>query len=147
MAARAVRAAFSRGRPRGRRLSAAAGSDGGGQADEVDAQLSVVLARVRDQLGDVQGVKTPGPKSLLRFTCSHAGCALPEGERTSTKVISQKAYREGVVLVQCNCSRLHLIADRLGWFGENADIESILASKGEAVVRRMVREDALQLSD
>lgn len=133
------------GRARG--LSDRGGSDGGRPTDPIDAQLSAVLARVQEQLGEVQGVNTPGPKFLLQFTCAHAGCARAEADRTSTKIISQKAYRDGIVLVKCGCSKLHLIADRLGWFGENTDVEAILAQKGEAVVRRMLSDETLQLGE
>ena len=84
------------------------------------------------------GVKTAGPKMLLRFTCTNAGPdAPPPGTvRTHTKTISKKAYEEGVVLVRCGCcNRPHLIADNLGWFGLPENIETILARRGEEVQR------------
>ncbi|KAJ1632442.1 DNL zinc finger-domain-containing protein, partial [Pavlovales sp. CCMP2436] len=107
--------------------------------------LGAVLSQVRAQLGGAEGVNLPGPKFLLRYTCSHAHCTRPESERTSTKIISQQAYRDGIVLVRCSCDKQHLIADRLGWFGGNTDVEAMLASKGEAVVRTLTDEGLLQL--
>mmetsp|Transcript_2370 Transcript_2370/g.7844 ORF Transcript_2370/g.7844 Transcript_2370/m.7844 type:complete len:171 (+) Transcript_2370:2-514(+) len=89
-------------------------------------------------LDGVEGVQTPGPKFLLRFTCDHARCDQEaDADRTSTKLISQQAYTEGIVLVKCHCDKLHLIADRLGWFGEEGDVEELLRAKGEHVVRRL----------
>jgi hypothetical protein len=113
--------------------------------DHVDAQLAAVLDGVRVKLGAIDGVQTAGPKFLLQFTCSHGACARPEPERTSTKIISQKAYKDGIVLVRCSCEKLHLIADRLGWFGAETDIEHLLAAKGERVVRKMIEDESLQL--
>lgn len=100
---------------------------------------------MQQQFGEVEGARTPGPKFLLRFTCTHDACERTEPLRTSTKIISQKSYKEGVVLVRCNCNKLHLIADKLGWFGDSTDIEEMLAAKGESVVRKMVCDDTLHL--
>mmetsp|Transcript_4904 Transcript_4904/g.8194 ORF Transcript_4904/g.8194 Transcript_4904/m.8194 type:complete len:156 (-) Transcript_4904:148-615(-) len=75
----------------------------------------------------VDGVVTPGPKFLLQYTCKVC-------DTRSNKVISQKAYKEGVVLVRCGgCEKLHLIADNLGWFGEDKNVEEILAKHGQSV--------------
>lgn len=131
---------------RARPLASSPSSGGPPPADHVDAQLSSVLAKVQAHLGDVDGARTPGPKFLLRFTCAHGACERAETARTSSKIISQKSYKEGIVLVRCNCDKLHLISDKLGWFGDNTDIEQILAAKGESVVRRMVDADTLDVS-
>ena len=47
---------------------------------------------------------------------------------------SRDSYENGVVVARCGgCNNLHLIADRLGWFGEPGSIEDFLAAKGEEV--------------
>ena len=48
------------------------------------------------------------------------------------------------MLVKCPCDKLHLIADNLGWFGEEKNIEEILKNKGESVTR-MRAEDMLDV--
>lgn len=81
---------------------------------------------------------------LLRFTCTHADCAdHPDGPRTTTKIISKNSYEKGIVLVRCgHCTQLHLIADRLGWFGDATDIEQILRERGDEVRRMQSSEEA-----
>lgn len=89
--------------------------------------------------GGMEGAQAPGPKFLLQFTCDHGECARPLADRTTQKIISQVAYKQGIVLVRCGCDKLHLIADNLGWFGDKTDIERILAERGETVVRDLER--------
>jgi hypothetical protein len=81
--------------------------------------------------------KEQQPHYKLTFTCTHAQCARsPSEPRSSTRLVSKTAYDQGVVLVRCECDKLHLIADRLGWFAEGGtDIEQILREKGEQVVK------------
>lgn len=48
--------------------------------------------------------------------------------------MSRQAYEKGVVLIRCpGCQNLHLIADNLGYFGDNTNIEQIMREKGEQV--------------
>lgn len=97
----------------------------------VDDALRAALARVAESVAQqdplakqldsekIPGVRTAGPKMLLRFTCTHDGCG-----RTTSKIISKNSYENGIVLARCSsCDNLHLIADRLGWFGDRTDIE------------------------
>jgi S-methylmethionine-dependent homocysteine/selenocysteine methylase len=57
-------------------------------------------------------------RKWLQFTCTHDACKqTEEGDRIIKKTISTLAYEKGVVLVRCNCDKLHLIADRLVSFG------------------------------
>lgn len=129
-----------------RPLSGGPTSGGPPPGDDVESQLSAVLGKVQEQVGEVDGVRLPGPKFLLRFTCTHKACERAEPARISSKIISQKSYNEGIVLVRCNCDKLHLISDKLGWFGDSTDIEQILAVKGESVVRKMVHNDTLDVN-
>jgi DNL zinc finger len=47
---------------------------------------------------------------------------------------SKQAYTSGVVIIKCpDCGSRHLIADRLGWFGDSASVETILKEKGQGV--------------
>ncbi|CDJ62176.1 Zf-DNL-domain-containing protein, related [Eimeria necatrix] len=73
----------------------------------------------------------------LVFTCCKCN-------RRSAKKFSKVAYTQGVVIVRCpGCSNLHLVADRLKWFGdEESDVETILAAKGEKVLRSLTGKQA-----
>ena len=135
-------------------------SSSSSSSSDVDNALRNALARVADsvaakdplakKIGEsekldedegIPGMRTPGPKMLLRFTCTHEDCTAEPGvDRTTTKIISKGSYEKGIVLVRCQgCENLHLIADRLGWFGDRTDIEEILAARGEEV-RRMISD-------
>lgn len=47
-------------------------------------------------------------------------------------MFSKKTYETGVVIVTCpGCKGNHLIADRLGWFGEPGSIEDYLNQQGQ----------------
>lgn len=41
------------------------------------------------------GVRTPGEKMLLRFTCTHEPCDADGGSRVTTKTISKNSYQHG----------------------------------------------------
>ncbi len=46
-----------------------------------------------------------------------------------TKTCSKLAYDSGVVVIRCQgCNNLHMIADNLGWFGEDKNVEGYSAS-------------------
>ena len=74
------------------------------------------------------------PRLLLSFSCTHPDCSSSDEDRKTVKTISKLAYERGVVLVRCKCDKLHLIADRLGWFADGGtDIEQILKERGEEI--------------
>lgn len=55
----------------------------------------------------------------------------------SAKMFSKKTYETGVVIVTCpGCKGNHLIADRLGWFGEPGSIEDYLNAQGQEAQKR-----------
>ncbi|GAA0148348.1 hypothetical protein LIER_07817 [Lithospermum erythrorhizon] len=80
---------------------------------------------------------SPRHDVAMFFTCSKC-------ETRSMKFICRESYEKGVVVARCGgCSNLHLIADRLGWFGEPGSVEEFLALKGEEVKKGSV--DTLNL--
>ena len=57
------------------------------------------------------------------FTCGKCGVR-------SSKGFSKRAYNFGVVIVTCpGCQSRHVLADRLGWFGEKGDVEDFLRER------------------
>ncbi|XP_031257360.1 DNL-type zinc finger protein-like [Pistacia vera] len=76
----------------------------------------------------VSNLKTsPRHDLAMIFTCRVC-------ETRSVKTICRESYEKGVVVARCGgCNNLHLIADRLGWFGEPGSVEEFLAARGEEV--------------
>lgn len=69
-------------------------------------------------------------------------------ETRSIKTVCRESYEKGVVVARCGgCKNLHLIADRLGWFGEPGSIEDLLAARGEEVRKGSVDTLNLTLED
>ena len=66
---------------------------------------------------------------MMMFTCTHC-------DTKQSKFFTKSAYHEGVVLVKCEgCGRVHLIADNLGWYGdEKTNVEKMMNDKNEKVV-------------
>ncbi|CAA0823724.1 Zim17-type zinc finger protein [Striga hermonthica] len=57
-------------------------------------------------------------------------------EARSMKTMASDSYKEGVVIAKCDaCDNLHVIADRLGLFGEpdSVSVEDFLAARGEEI--------------
>lgn len=67
----------------------------------------------------------PNARFIVLYTCKVC-------ETRSAKSVSRQAYTEGVVLIRCDgCQKLHLFADHLKWFDDQAiDIETIMREKG-----------------
>ncbi|XP_022858160.1 DNL-type zinc finger protein-like [Olea europaea var. sylvestris] len=66
----------------------------------------------------------------------------------SVKTICRESYDKGVVVARCDgCNNLHLIADRLGWFGKPGSVEEFLAARGEEVKKGSVDTLNLTLED
>ena len=90
-------------------------------------------------LNDLKGTKYgTGGKLLLMFTCDV--CQTKQG-----RTFSKDAYTKGVVLIRCEgCDNLHLIADNLGWFEDEAtNIEQIMKEKGEKVLK-FINQESLE---
>ncbi|XVE99287.1 hypothetical protein REPUB_Repub03eG0185500 [Reevesia pubescens] len=69
-------------------------------------------------------------------------------ETRSVKTLCRESYEKGVVVARCGgCNNLHLIADRLGWFGEPGSVEDFLASRGEEVKKGSLDTLNLTLED
>ncbi|KAL9275264.1 DNL-type zinc finger protein-like protein [Drosera capensis] len=84
---------------------------------------------------------SPRHNLALIYTCKVC-------ETRSIKTICHESYEKGVVVVRCDgCQNLHLIADRLGWFGEPGSIEELLASRGEEMKKGSVDSLNLTLED
>lgn len=91
----------------------------------VDASTSALLSTKSADTSD---------KMYIVFTCCNC-------ETRAVKGFAKSSYESGVVLVQCpGCKKRHVIADHLGWFGSEKNVEEVLAGKGE-VVRRITDVD------
>ncbi|KAL7109368.1 hypothetical protein ACP275_06G171200 [Erythranthe tilingii] len=78
---------------------------------------------------------------VMMFTCTVC-------DTRSMKTACRESYDKGVVVARCDgCNNLHLIADRLGWFGEPGSVEEFLAARGEKVKTGSVDTLNLTLED
>ncbi|KAL6633299.1 hypothetical protein ACP70R_025970 [Stipagrostis hirtigluma subsp. patula] len=101
--------------------------------DQEDSKTDVPPASVTTsesgfKVRDTSNLKiSPRHDLAMVFTCKVC-------ETRSMKMASRESYEKGVVVARCGgCNNLHLIADRLGWFGEPGSIEDFLAAQGEEV--------------
>lgn len=59
----------------------------------------------------------------MMFTCGKCNTRAARG-------FSRQAYENGVVIVTCpGCQAKHVVADRMGWFGEPGSVEDFIAEK------------------
>ncbi|XP_029846311.3 uncharacterized protein LOC115328985 [Ixodes scapularis] len=102
-----------------------------GSGSELNSRLRVPIAKLQGRM-------------LLSFLCKLCSTRV-------TKLISKVSYEKGVVIVKCHgCSKHHLIADNLDWFPDlegKRNIEEILASKGEAVRKALLKDELLEITD
>ncbi|TVU27681.1 hypothetical protein EJB05_19178, partial [Eragrostis curvula] len=101
--------------------------------DQEDPKIDIAPASIPTpessfKVRDASNLKiSPRHDLAMFFTCKVC-------ETRSMKMASRESYEKGVVVARCGgCDNLHLIADRLGWFGEPGSIEDFLAAQGEEV--------------
>ena len=71
--------------------------------------------------------ETPNTRKdlYMMFTCGRC-------DTRATRGFSRQAYENGVVIVTCpGCNSKHVVADRMGWFGEPGSVEDFIAQKTE----------------
>lgn len=84
---------------------------------------------------------SPRHNLAMIFTCNVC-------ETRSVRTFSRESYEKGVVVARCGgCNNLHLIADHLGWFGEEGNVEEILSARGEEVKKGYVDTYNLTFED
>jgi len=67
-------------------------------AQVLSPQQATSPARDAEQgQASIKGVKTPGPKMVLRFSCTHEPCEATDEDRVTTKVISKRSYEKGAL--------------------------------------------------
>lgn len=90
----------------------------------------------------LSNLKTSSRHDLaMVFTCKVC-------ETRSVKTACRESYEKGVVVVRCGgCDNYHLIADRLGMFGQPGSVEDFLAARGEDVKKGSVDTLNLTLED
>ncbi|XP_019433814.1 PREDICTED: uncharacterized protein C24H6.02c isoform X2 [Lupinus angustifolius] len=121
-----------------------------GQADNTKSSLSPENVTTSVSINEESAVKFTAKSSLkisprhdfvMVFTCKVC-------ETRSVKAACRESYEKGVVVARCEgCNNLHLIADRLGWFGEPGSIEDYLAANGEEVKKGAIDTLNLTLED
>lgn len=75
----------------------------------------------------IPGAQAGGKKLAIVYTCKVC-------ETRAIKQFSEHSYHKGVVLIRCpGCRNLHLIADNLGVFEDDFNIEKAMAKVGEDV--------------
>lgn len=119
------------------RFLSSVAKDGGSDSRPESTQASNSIEAVNNPDSDTETPADYKPSKrhdlAMLFTCKVC-------ETRSAKTMSRATYETGIVLVRCpKCRNLHLIADRLGWFGEPGSVEDFLEQQGVAV-RKGVEE-------
>ncbi|PKA55681.1 hypothetical protein AXF42_Ash011973 [Apostasia shenzhenica] len=123
------------------------------KTDEVEPEVSNLGTNSIDKIGNVtkesnvtysaiSNLKTSTRHDLaMIFTCKVC-------ETRSVKTLCRESYEKGVVVARCGgCNNLHLIADRLGWFGQPGSIEDLLIARGEEVRKGSIDTLSLTLEE
>ena len=125
--------------PSGTQARACSGSAGGEQATGGFQKKGTFMTADADE-----SLEYKQAKMGIVFTCSTC-------ETRVTRVFSKRSYEKGVVIVRVEkedgCNRadrdhcMHLIADNLGWFEDNAvNVEIMAARRGQRVERVRVSD-------
>lgn len=94
-----------------------------------------------DVSGDDASRPRAGKDMMIVYTC--AKCSTRSG-----KSFSKQAYTKGVVIVTCpGCDSKHLIADNLGWFGEETNVEALLGERVDKAEVGLSEDGTLTLMD
>ena len=96
-------------------------------ASDVDRPASSVTAEEPKDVEDASPSTPNARKDLyMMFTCGRCDARAARG-------FSRQAYENGVVIVTCpGCQAKHVVADRMGWFGEPGSVEDFIAEKADA---------------
>ncbi|KAH0755309.1 hypothetical protein KY290_025579 [Solanum tuberosum] len=96
--------------------------------DSAAAVVSSIMKETTYKYTVQSNLKTsPRHDLMMIFTCTVC-------ETRTMKTVCRESYEKGVVVARCDgCKNIHLIADRLGWFGEPGSVEDFLAARGEEV--------------
>ncbi|PNW80911.1 hypothetical protein CHLRE_07g334851v5 [Chlamydomonas reinhardtii] len=105
-------------------------SSGGSASSSNSADGEVTAGQERRLEPGATPLAAIQPRIMMVFTCTKC-------DTRSTKAFSKQSYQNGVVLVRCpGCQKLHLVADHLGWFGEEPFVlHEHVAQLGGNVVR------------
>lgn len=101
----------------------------GKDIDSNRSSISTAGQETKAEDDEQQEISKPSKRHDLAmlFTCKVC-------ETRSAKTMSRVTYETGIVIVRCpECRNLHLIADRLGWFGEKGSVEDFLEQQGVSV--------------
>ncbi|KAM3268109.1 hypothetical protein P3S67_031659 [Capsicum chacoense] len=106
--------------------------DPNANADSTSTAADAVVSSIKKETTynyTVQSNLKTSPRHdlMMIFTCKVC-------ETRSMKTVCRESYDQGVVVARCDgCNNIHLIADRLGWFGQPGSVEDFLAARGEEV--------------
>ncbi|XP_074294400.1 uncharacterized protein LOC141622252 [Silene latifolia] len=121
---------------------AGVGSAKVGFLSELKADAIKANSEISNRSSAMSDLKVSSRHDLaMVFTCKVC-------ETRSVKTCCRESYENGVVVVRCGgCNNLHLMADRLGWFGEPGSVEDLLNARGDDIKRGAIDSLNLTLED